>query len=316
MKKLTAQLKTSTYLNSVLIDIISKIGKASIDIANILSKGSIDKINLEKNGTLNSHGEEVTSLDLYANNLIFEHLQNCKKIKSIISEENYHEVFMHEKGRYKIAIDPLDGSSNIAMNIPVGTIFAIFDTVNSKIKGKDIIASGYIVYGTSLIMVVSDGFIAHEFTFCQQEQGFVISESNIKIPSEGNTYSINDAIVNGCEKGIQHYIEKLRNNTHSTARYVGSMVSDFHRNLKTGGIFMYPSTSKNPEGKLRLLYEVMPLAFIIEGCGGKSSTGSQNPLELAVTDIHQRSPILIGSSNMVAEVENEISRSKEKLRTA
>lgn len=316
MKKLTSQLKTSTYLNSVLIDIISKIGKASIDIANVLSKGAIDKINLQKNGTFNSHGEAVTSLDLYANNSIFEHLQNCKKIKSIISEENYHEVFMHEKGRYKIAIDPLDGSSNIAMNIPVGTIFAIFDTVSSKIKGKDIIASGYIAYGTSLIMVVSDGFSAHEFTFSQQEQGFVISESNIKIPPIGNTYSINDAIVSGCEKGIQQYIETIRNNAQSTARYVGSMVSDFHRNLKTGGIFMYPSTNKHPEGKLRLLYEVMPLAFIIEGCGGKSSTGNQNPLDLTATDIHQRCPILIGSSTMITQVENEISRSKEKLRTA
>lgn len=316
MKELKKKLIKSTYLNTVLIDIVSRIAYASVEIASTLNKGNVGQQMTKKNGTLNSHGEEVTSLDIYANHTIINRLQPCKKIKSIISEENFHEINVNERGRYKIAIDPLDGSSNIGMNIPVGTIFGIYDTINQTIRGKDLIAAGYLAYGTSTVLVVSDGFSAHEFTFNHEHQEYLLTESNIAIPRDGKTYSINDALLSKTSAGVQQYIEMIRAESKIRARYVGSMVADFHRNLKSGGIFIYPTTTDHPNGKLRLLYEIMPLAFINEACGGKAYTEQLNPLELNVRNIHEKGSIMIGSKNMVIDAHNTIKKWLSQIRTA
>ena len=217
-----------------------------------------------------------------------------------------------------ILFDPLDGSSNIDVNVSIGTIFSIFRrkssigdlaNVNDFLqKGDEQVAAGYIIYGSSTMLVYTTGHGVNGFTLQPSIGEFFLSHPNMKIPEDGAIYSMNEGNLNSCEKGVQEYIawckedEKETNRPYS-ARYIGSLVSDFHRNLIKGGIYIYPSTTKNKSGKLRMQYECNPLAFIVEQAGGKATDGHRRIMEIVPTDLHQRSPLFIGSKNMVEKVE-------------
>jgi fructose-1,6-bisphosphatase I len=223
-----------------------------------------------------------------------------------------------KKAKYVILFDPLDGSSNIDVNVSIGTIFSIFRrkssigdlaNVNDFLqKGDEQVAAGYIIYGSSTMLVYTTGHGVNGFTLQPSIGEFFLSHPNMKIPEDGAIYSMNEGNLNACEKGVQEYIawckesDKKTNRPYS-ARYIGSLVADFHRNLIKGGIYIYPGTTKNKSGKLRMQYECNPLAFIVEQAGGKATDGHRRIMEIVPTDLHQRSPLFIGSKNMVEKVE-------------
>jgi fructose-1,6-bisphosphatase I len=214
------------------------------------------------------------------------------------------------KGKYLLLCDPLDGSSNIDVNISVGTIFSILRRADgNKVSkkdflrpGKEQVCSGYIIYGSSTMLVYTTGHGVHGFTLDPSFGEFLLSHENIKIPGKGKIYSINEGYANRWHPGTQEYIKKVKDEGLS-GRYVGSLVADFHRNLLKGGIFIYPADKKSPKGKLRLLYEANPLAFIAEQAGGKASTGEKRIMEVEPEELHQRTPLIIGSKQDVEEAE-------------
>jgi len=270
---------------------------------------------LGNHGSTNTHGEEQKKLDVIANDVFIAALSKCGEVSVIISEENDDPVFIEgcENEKYIIAIDPLDGSSNIDVNASIGTIFSIYRRANSTQaptaedcmqKGKHQVAAGYIIYGSSTMLVYTTGLGVNGFTLDDSIQEFCLSHPNIQIPQDGKIFSVNEGNYADFPEGIQNYINHCKVKDKETnrpygARYIGSLIADFHRNLLKGGIFMYPATEKTPNGKLRLMYECNPMAFIVEQAGGVASTGQGRILDLVCTDLHQRAPIYIGSSNMV-----------------
>jgi len=271
-------------------------------------------------GTVNVQGEEVKKLDMLANEEFKSSLTLGGDCCAIISEEeediHHIETTLNVNSKYIIAMDPLDGSSNIDVNASIGTIFSVFEvliTVKGPVtmddvlqKGVNQVAAGYIIYGSSTMMVFTTGNGVNAFTLDASIGDFCLSHPDIKIPKDGNIYSINDGIYDRMEPGVQHYVDYCRNSTTKetySARYIGSMVADFHRNMLKGGIFMYPSTTDAPNGKLRLMFESNPMAFITEQAGGKATTGHVRILEIQPTEIHQRNPVFMGSTHMVEKVE-------------
>jgi fructose-1,6-bisphosphatase I len=270
-------------------------------------------------GSENIQGEQVQKLDLVANDLLIKCLRNGGACAGIASEENEDYVVFEDdqckNAKYVVLFDPLDGSSNIDICAPIGTIFSIYKRVNQDHidindftqKGTNVVGAGYIIYGSSTMMVYSTGNGVYGFTLDSSIGEFCLSHIDIKTPKINNIYSINQGSVKKSDKNIQDYaawcleIDKPSNRPYSL-RYIGSMVADFHRNLIKGGVFIYYSTSDAPGGKLRLLYECIPMAYIQEQAGGKASTGSQRILEVNSTELHQRTPIIIGSADMVDKV--------------
>jgi fructose-1,6-bisphosphatase I len=235
----------------------------------------------------------------------------------LASEENEHAIVMphHSAGaKYAVVFDPLDGSSNIDVNVSVGTTFSIFRrpeglNLESPEKwvlqpGRNQIAAGYVVYGSSTIMVYTVGNGAHGFTLDPSIGAYVLSHPNIQMPRQGNYYSVNEAYRDSFPGTYNRFIERLRLgelNRQYSSRYIGSMVADFHRTLLKGGVFLYPPTSSHPQGKLRLLYEANPIAFIAEQAGGVALNGSTRILDLQPDSIHQRTSLVVGSSVEMAE---------------
>jgi len=270
---------------------------------------------LGNHGSTNTHGEDQKKLDVIANDIFIAALSKCGEVSVIISEENDDPVFVEgcENEKYIIAIDPLDGSSNIDVNASIGTIFSIYSRSNSTQaptaedcmqKGIHQVAAGYIIYGSSTMLVYTTGLGVNGFTLDDSIQEFCLSHPKIQIPQNGKIFSVNEGNYVDFPQGIRNYIDYCKVKDKETnrpygARYIGSLIADFHRNLLKGGIFMYPATEKTPNGKLRLMYECNPMAFIVEQAGGAASTGQGRILDLACTDLHQRAPIYIGSSNMV-----------------
>ncbi len=270
---------------------------------------------LGNHGSTNTHGEDQKKLDVIANDVFIAALSKCGEVSVIISEENDDPVFIEgcENEKYIIAIDPLDGSSNIDVNASIGTIFSIYRRSNSTQaptaedcmqKGKHQVAAGYIIYGSSTMLVYTTGLGVNGFTLDDSIQEFCLSHPNIQIPQNGKIFSVNEGNYVDFPEGIRNYIDYCKVKDKETnrpygARYIGSLIADFHRNLLKGGIFIYPATEKTPNGKLRLMYECNPMAFIVEQAGGAASTGQGRILDLTCTDLHQRAPIYIGSSNMV-----------------
>ncbi len=221
------------------------------------------------------------------------------------------------RGDYAVLFDPLDGSSNIDVNVSVGTIFSIYRVpeaiqepgLNEALRpGIEQVAAGYVVYGSSTMFVYTTGNGVNGFTLDPSIGEFFLSHPNIRIPETGVTYSINEGYYNAFEPGLRQYIKWMQTpdaNTSRpyTTRYIGSYVSDFHRNLLRGGIFMYPATAKNPKGKLRLMYEVNPTAFIVEQAGGLASDGISRVMEIVPESLHERVPLFIGSKTMVQQAE-------------
>ena len=270
---------------------------------------------LGNHGSTNTHGEEQKKLDVIANEVFIAALSKSGEVAVILSEENDDPVFIEgsENEKYIIAIDPLDGSSNIDVNASIGTIFSIYRRSNftqpptaadCMQKGKHQVAAGYIIYGSSTMLVYTTGLGVNGFTLDDSIQEFCLSHPNIQTPKDGKIFSVNEGNLQDFPDGIKRYVQYCKEKDKSTnrpygARYIGSLIADFHRNLLKGGIFMYPATEKTPNGKLRLMYECNPMAFIVEQAGGQASTGTGRILDLLPTDLHQRAPIYIGSSNMV-----------------
>jgi len=272
---------------------------------------------LGETGTVNIQGERVKKLDVFANEQFIAAFKAGGEVCAIASEENDDIISINtdisKNAKYVIAIDPLDGSSNIDVNVSIGTIFSIYRRVSLKgagvledfmQRGNDQVAAGYIIYGSSCMLVYTTGKGVNGFTLDPSIGEFCLSHPNIQTPKKGNVYSINEGNYLHFPDGIKKYLkfcqeeDELSNRPYSS-RYIGSGVADIHRNLITGGIYIYPTTTKSPKGKLRLLYECNPLAFILEQAGGKASTGGKRIMDLPITELHQRTPLFLGSSEMV-----------------
>lgn len=263
-------------------------------------------------GQTNVQGEEQQKLDVIANIRFMRALSKGGEVCAIVSEEEDSVIdLQNSSGKYVVAIDPLDGSSNIDVNISIGTIFSIYrrkTPVGSPIQEIDImqpgnhqVAAGYVLYGSSTMLVYTTGCGVNGFTYENSLGEFFLSHPEMKAPKDGMIYSINEGLQLEWEPEIFSYIQSCKERK-LQSRYIGSLVADFHRNLLKGGIYLYPSTLKNPSGKLRLLYEANALAMLIEQAGGKATDGNQRILDIQPHSLHQRTPLIIGSENMVNEV--------------
>lgn len=265
-------------------------------------------------GVENIQGEEQQKLDVIANFRFINSLKHGGEVCAVISEEEEDIVYTdNDKGKYVVAIDPLDGSSNIDVNVSIGTIFSIYSR-KSKVesraiaedflqKGTEQAASGYVLYGSSTMLVYTTGRGVNGFTYDPSLGEFFLSHPLMKIKKNGEIYSCNEGNINKFPLPVKKYIDYCKEQGY-TARYIGSLVADFHRNLLKGGIFIYPSTTSNPKGKLRLLYECNALAFIVEQAGGSASDGKNRILEIQPTEFHERIPLFIGSADMVNKAES------------
>lgn len=260
-------------------------------------------------GDQNVQGEMQQKLDVVADVRFTRALTRGKQTCALISEE-VEEVILtgNNDGKYIIAIDPLDGSSNIDVNVSIGTIFSIYrrvspigskPTLDDVLRsGNEQIAAGYILYGSSTVLVYSTGHGVNAFTYEPSLGEYFLSHPSIHVQEEGSIYSINEGNCLDFSPGVQAYLKDCHERR-MTARYIGSMVADFHRNLMKGGIYIYPSTERAPQGKLRLMYECNPMAFLIEQAGGIATDGHRRILDIHPTDIHQRTPLFIGSEDLV-----------------
>jgi fructose-1,6-bisphosphatase I len=260
-------------------------------------------------GATNVQGETVQKLDVLANQTLLHCLGTRGNVAVMASEEDQEPIIVHrdwEHGKYVVVFDPLDGSSNIDVNVSVGTIFSVLrrlegerDAVANVLQeGLQQVAAGYVLYGSSTILVYTAGHGVHGFTLDPSIGAFMLSHENIRIPRHGNLYSVNEANVDTFPEPYRRFLAMLRSGqagrTYSM-RYIGSLVSDFHRTLLKGGIFLYPPTRQFPGGKLRLLYEANPIAFIAEQAGGAATDGQHRILAIQPTSLHQRTPLLVGS---------------------
>jgi len=302
--------------------ILRDIGFAGKVVHREVNKAGLVEI-LGKTGTTNVQGEEVQKLDEYANNRFIEALRFGGECAGVCSEENETFIAFDDKNsidsKYIIAMDPLDGSSNIDVNVSVGTIFTIYRRKSGFLgkpcqledflqKGTSQVAAGYIIYGSSTMLVYTAGHGVNGFTLDPSIGEFCLSHPKIRIPKKGVFYSYNHGNYTKFDDSIRNYVDhcfkETVNGTSYGYRYVGSMVADIHRNLLKGGIFMYPKTSDAVNGKLRLVYECNPMAFIVEQAGGRATNGHQRIMEIEPKELHQRTPIFIGSEDMVLEAES------------
>jgi len=273
-------------------------------------------------GETNIQGEDQQKLDVYANEKFIQTLTNRNIVCGIASEEEDDFITINSQdennqNKYVVLIDPLDGSSNIDVNVSVGTIFSVYRrvtpigtpvTIDDFLqKGNQQVAAGYIIYGTSTMLVYTTGVGVNGFTLNPAIGTFYLSHPDMQFPEDGKIYSVNEGNYIHFPQGIKDYIKYCQmeeDDRPYTSRYIGSLVSDFHRNMIKGGIYIYPNTSKNPDGKLRLLYECNPLGFIAEQAYGRASTGRGRILEIQPTELHQRVPYIVGSKHMVDKIES------------
>ena len=275
---------------------------------------------LGASGVENVQGEQQMKLDLFANEKLKAALKARGIVAGIASEEEDEMVIFDgvENGKYVVLMDPLDGSSNIDVNVSVGTIFSIYRRITPPgtpvteadflQPGSQQVAAGYVVYGSSTMLVYTTGHGVHAFTYDPSLGVFCLSAERMTFPEKGYTYSINEGNYIKFPLGVKKYLkfcqeEDPETNRPYTTRYIGSLVADFHRNLLKGGIYLYPSTASHPKGKLRLLYECNPMAFLAEQAGGKASDGKNRILDLIPETLHQRSPFFVGNTHMVDDTE-------------
>jgi fructose-1,6-bisphosphatase I len=274
---------------------------------------------LGEKGALNVQGEVQQKLDVYANEVLVHCLGARDCIGVLASEENEEPLVIHkgsENAKYAVVFDPLDGSSNIDVNVGVGTIFSVLrrpagvhlDAPEQWLlqPGGQQIAAGYIVYGSSTILVYSVGNGVHGFTLDPAVGAYFLSHPNLRMPEQGKYYSVNEGYLDSFPPSYAEYIDRLRGGALGVkyaSRYIGSLVADFHRTLLKGGVFLYPPTDANPNGKLRLLYEASPIAFLAEQAGGMAIDGKRRILEIQPKSIHQRTPLVVGSRVELADFE-------------
>ncbi|MDP2174815.1 MAG: class 1 fructose-bisphosphatase [Bacteroidota bacterium] len=266
-------------------------------------------------GNTNVQGEEQKKLDVISNEVFIKLLEMSGDCVCILSEESedIHWCEGADNAKYILAMDPLDGSSNIDVNAPIGSIFSIYKrlSMDKPVTMEDVlqtgnqqVAAGYVIYGAATMFVYTTGSGVFGFTLDDSIQEFCMSHPNIKIPQNGNIFSVNEGNYTEFPIGYKSYIDWCKtsgdNKKIYSARYIGSLIADFHRNLLKGGIYLYPPTNKAPNGKLRLLYECNPMAFLIEQAGGKATNGNIRIMDIQPTELHQRTPLIIGSENMVS----------------
>jgi fructose-1,6-bisphosphatase I len=309
-------------LSGLLMDLIYA---AKIISREVNKAGLVDILGLT--GQENIHGEEVKKLDEYANDKLFTAMDHGGHLCIMASEERDEVIPIPDKfpkGKYVLLFDPLDGSSNIDANASIGTIFSIHrkktDGENGTLedclqKGCDQVAAGYIIYGSSTMLVYTTGQGVNGYTLDPSVGEFLLSHIDIKTPSRGKIYSVNEGNTEFWDEGTKKYIRYLKEKDSASGRpyslrYIGSLVSDFHRNLLYGGIFLYPADYKDPnkpKGKLRVLYEASPMAFIVEQAGGLATTGKENILDIVPTELHQKVPLIIGSKEDVLTYQKFVS---------
>ena len=297
---------------------------AQITLAGKIISREVNKAGLAEilglTGRKNVHGEQVQKLDMFANDIFFSSLDHSGHLCIMASEEVEDAIEIPPEypcGDYVLLFDPLDGSSNIDVNVNIGSIFSILKRRSTGDRGNlqdclqagiHQLGAGYLVYGSSTMFVYTTGYGVHGFTLDPSLGEFLLSHPNIQIPDRSSIYSINEGHSFYWETGAKRYIEHLKapdpdSGRPYSSRYIGSLVADFHRNLLKGGIFLYPGDKKSPKGKLRLLYEASPLAFIVEQAGGAASTGFERIMEVNPEGLHQRTPLIIGNKEDVAEYE-------------
>lgn len=276
-------------------------------------------------GAVNVQGEQVQRLDEFANRTIIRSVEAGGHVGLMASEEVDDPIPIppgYPVGKYVLMFDPLDGSSNIDVNVSIGTIFSIHRRISTDTKptladclqpGYKQVAAGYIIYGSSTMLVYTSGEGVHGFTLDPSVGEFFLSHENIRVPARGSIYSINEGNEHSWHEGTRNWVKSLKtpdkaNGRPYTQRYVGSLVGDFHRTLLKGGVFAYPGDQKNPKGKLRLLYEASPCAMIAEAAGGAASTGKERILDIVPTELHQRVPLFIGSHDDVADAVEMVSK--------
>jgi fructose-1,6-bisphosphatase I len=309
------------YSSGELTRLINSIRLAGKIVNHEVNKAGLVDI-LGTAGEENIQGEDQQKLDVYANEVFIKNLVNREIVCGIASEEEDDFISIQgnnnkNENKYVVLMDPLDGSSNIDVNVSVGTIFSIYRritpvgtpvTIEDFLQpGKNQVAAGYIVYGTSTMIVYSTGHGVNGFTLNPAIGTYYLSHPNMQFPDKGYIYSVNEGNYVHFPKGVKEYIKYCQEEEEDrpyTSRYIGSLVSDFHRNMIKGGIYFYPSTSKSPNGKLRLLYECNPMAFLAERAGGKASDGFNRILDIKPSELHQRVPFFCGNKDMVDKLES------------
>ncbi len=308
------------YSSGELSSLINSIRLAAKVVNHEVNKaGLVDIIGAA--GDMNIQGEDQQKLDVYANDKFIQTLTNRNIVCGIASEEEDDFISINSQdenhqNKYVVLIDPLDGSSNIDVNVSVGTIFSIYRRVTPvgtpvKLedflqKGSQQVAAGYVVYGTSTMLVYTTGDGVNGFTLNPAIGSFYLSHPDMQFPEDGTIYSVNEGNYIHFPQGIKNYIKYCQEEEGDrpyTSRYIGSLVSDFHRNMIKGGVYLYPQSSKNPNGKLRLLYECNPMAYLAEQANGKASDGFVRIMDIQPTELHQRVPFICGSKNMVEKAE-------------
>lgn len=321
------------YATGELTRLLSDISIAAKVVNREVNKaGLVDILGAE--GSENIQGEEQQKLDVFANTQFITALNAGGEVCGIASEELDDFIGLNSKvsknGKYVVLIDPLDGSSNIDVNVSIGTIFSIYRRISFSgsanledflQKGNEQVAAGYIIYGSSTMLVYTTGHGVNGFTLDPSIGEFCLSHPNITIPETGVIYSINEGNYVHFPDGVKRYIKYCQEADKDTgrpytSRYIGSLVADFHRNMLKGGIYIYPETAKSPQGKLRLLYECNPLAYIAEQAGGAASNGFKRIMDVDPKQLHQRCPLYIGSSKMVDDVKAFLQKDEQLVKAA
>lgn len=290
--------KNNTALGEPFEEFMKVIAKSAVTINAKLARNGLI-VEQGSSGDKNVYGEDVQKLDEYANEILTSALLNCNSVHAVGSEELAEPKFSGHVGNYIITHDPLDGSSNIDTNLPIGTIFGVYPKSDSLLqKGSILIASGYVLYGPSLMLIYATTGAVNGFTFDPDIGEFILSHPDIKI-GDKKIYSINEGYWQIFHESDREYLSGIKREGVYSLRYVGSMVGDVHRTLLKGGIFLYPSDEKHPEGKLRLLYEAAPLSFLIIQAGGAATSNGINPLDITPVKHDQRIPIVLGSKEEI-----------------
>src|SRR5688572_532199 len=300
------------YASGELSQLLRDIALASKVVNREVNKAGLIDI-MGSMGSTNTAGDQQQKLDVLANIRFSRALTKGGEACALISEEAETFTDLNNDGKYVIAIDPLDGSSNIDVNVSIGTIFSIYrrkSKVGTPIQEEDIlqkgseqVAAGYILYGSSTMLVYTAGFGVNGFTYEPSLGEYFLSHPNMTIPVDGKIFSVNEGSYNSFEKPVKDYISFCKEKNY-TGRYIGSLVADFHRNLLKGGIYIYPATAKDPKGKLRLMYECNALAMIAEQAGGLATDGKNRVLDIKPTSLHERVAFYVGSKNMVEKAQS------------
>ncbi|CAN5405557.1 class 1 fructose-bisphosphatase [soil metagenome] len=300
------------YASGELSQLLRDIALASKAVNREVNKAGLIDI-MGALGSQNSAGDQQQKLDVLANIRFTRALSKGGEVCALISEETESFVDLNNEGKYVIAIDPLDGSSNIDVNVSIGTIFSVYrrkspegtpiQDIDILQKGSEQVAAGYILYGSSTMLVYTTGHGVNGFTYEPTLGEYFLSHPDQKMPEDGKIFSVNEGSYNSFSKPVKEYLNYCKNQSFM-ARYIGSLVADFHRNMLKGGIYIYPATAKDPGGKLRLMYECNALAFIAEQAGGLATDGKGRILEIEPKALHQRTPFYVGSRRMVEKAES------------